>query len=227
MDIKKFQDIDFYQLKYNDYYISKTGLILSLKHKAPKILSPKIDKDGYLECALSIDGKRTMKYFRVHRLVAETFLENPDNKPTINHINGIKIDNNVDNLEWSTYSENNIHRFQILHVSVPNKILINIFDKNNTLLKCIDLSTLKKEVTLSYINSIRNNTFNHHFSCIEKHDNTFIIYWNGDIYKKFNNIKDISSFLKINYNSVYRLAKRDINNNKNLFYSKNFKIIFK
>ena len=63
--------------------------------------------NGYYRITLSIKGVR--KSYSVHRLVASTFIPNPENKPTINHINGIKTDNRIENLEWATYQEQKIH----------------------------------------------------------------------------------------------------------------------
>ncbi|PKK55743.1 His-Me finger endonuclease [Rhizophagus irregularis] len=59
---------------------------------------------GYIRTDFNINGNRTQSY--LHRLVAETFIPNPENKPFVNHINGIKTDNRIDNLEWVTSKEN-------------------------------------------------------------------------------------------------------------------------
>jgi hypothetical protein len=70
-------------------------------------IKPDISKKGYLVTHLSKENKRKRK--SIHRLVAETFLENHESKATVNHINGIKSDNRLENLEWHTQKENLAH----------------------------------------------------------------------------------------------------------------------
>ena len=87
-----------------DYSVSTEGEVR--KDTTNYILSQSSQQD-YKFVTLFINGQQ--KRMRVHRMVAMTFIENPDNKPYVNHINGIRYDNNVENLEWVTQSENIQH----------------------------------------------------------------------------------------------------------------------
>lgn len=92
---------------FDGYLVSTLGNVDSVKRKKRRRLSPTVGKRGYLKVTLCINEKQ--KTFNVHRLVALAFIPNTDNKPEINHINGIKTDNRVENLEWTTRLENQQH----------------------------------------------------------------------------------------------------------------------
>ena len=85
----------------NEYSISNDGRVLS-KRKGREI-RPTHDKYGYLYYVLCVNSER--KTVKAHRLVAMAFIENPLNKPTVNHKNGIRTDNRVEHLEWATHPE--------------------------------------------------------------------------------------------------------------------------
>lgn len=89
---------------YPDYMISSQGRVKSYKKDVEKILKPRIHSNGYLRVNLCVDN--ISKDFYIHRLVANAFIPNTDNKPQIDHINTIKDDNRVENLRWVTRSEN-------------------------------------------------------------------------------------------------------------------------
>lgn len=94
---------------YEDIYdISSMGSVYSRKFR--KTMALNLERKGYVSVELWKEGKN--KRCKVHRLVAITFIPNPDNKRTVNHINSIRSDNRVDNLEWATQSENIIHAFK-------------------------------------------------------------------------------------------------------------------
>ncbi|MCK4705872.1 MAG: HNH endonuclease [Gammaproteobacteria bacterium] len=89
------------------YYVSCAGEIYSVRSK--KYLRQTPDKDGYMTVCLCVNNVR--KTSKVHRIVATAFIENTDNKPQINHINGNKCKNDFRNLEWATARENVQHAY--------------------------------------------------------------------------------------------------------------------
>lgn len=97
---------------YEDYEVSSLGRIRSNKsNRKSIILKERYSKDGYIQYALLKNGKA--KYIRIHRLVAEYFIPNPENKPTVNHKDGDKTNNCVENLEWATLSEQIQHAYDL------------------------------------------------------------------------------------------------------------------
>jgi len=99
---------------YEGYYeVSDMGNVRYLKRynkKCEPQLMKKWTRNKYP--AVTFNIKKNGDKRAVHRLVAESFLPNPENKKCVNHKNGIKSDNRVENLEWCTHSENNLHAFQ-------------------------------------------------------------------------------------------------------------------
>ena len=89
----------------SNYIVSNTGLVKNAT--SGLLLAYSLDGKGYAHVGLSMNNKSHTK--RIHRLVAETFIPNPENKPQVNHMNGVKTCNWVGNLEWCTNSENQIH----------------------------------------------------------------------------------------------------------------------
>lgn len=139
------------------YIVYENGDVYSKKLK--RFLIRRLDKSGY-QC-VSIANKRMF----LHRIVAITFIDNPLNKRCVNHINGIKTDNNVKNLEWCTHSENNKHAYATgLKKPTPrlnNKLVINTIT-NEIYNSAKELSIKTSLVYPSLINKLngtrKNNT---------------------------------------------------------------------
>ena len=105
---------------YEKYEVSDAGNVKNVR--TGRTLGRRLDKDGYPSVYLYSNGKGVNK--KVHRLVANAFLDRDPNRDQINHKNGIKEDNRVDNLEWCTRSENTKHAYSLglLHSDMASAI---------------------------------------------------------------------------------------------------------
>lgn len=84
-----------------------------------RILKTGLTKDGYVQVRLFTRGK--FRSLKAHRFIAEAFIPNPENKPCVNHINSIRTDNRIENLEWCTHSENLKHGYDYGYATAPQK----------------------------------------------------------------------------------------------------------
>jgi hypothetical protein len=105
VNLQEFRPVKNYEGRY---LVSPCGTIYSIR--ARRLLTPRLNEKGYLTVELWENYKR--KVSRVHRIVAETFIENPFNLKEINHKDGDKQNNHIANLEWCTRSENIKHAYK-------------------------------------------------------------------------------------------------------------------
>lgn len=152
-DNERFKRIE----EFPDYFAGDQGTIISFRvFKNGEKMSGKFDKDGYKEYQIRTpEGHR--KYRRGHRLIAQTFLgDPPKGKPVVNHKNGIKDDNRLENLEWCSLSENALHSFRVLGTPAnittaiftalyeyPSHKLIKIFESGTELGRYIGVSGVR------------------------------------------------------------------------------------
>lgn len=127
------KDIQGYEGLYQVSNLGRVRSLAKMAGKSPRKETTKHsfpDKVGYIKTNLYKMGEHKQVY--VHRLVAEAFIPNPENKPSVNHINGVKSDNKVCNLEWVTVSENTKHAFtHNLRISPKQCLTMIINPKTN------------------------------------------------------------------------------------------------
>lgn len=124
MSSEIWKDIEGYEGKY---MISSLGNVLTLNYKRTgknKILKPVLLNMGYYVVGLCKNGKQKKHY--IHRLIAQAFIPNPDNKPEIDHIDTNPLNNNINNLRWVTSKENSNNNFTKQHCSEKRKTMIGV-----------------------------------------------------------------------------------------------------
>lgn len=125
MKLEVWKDIE----NYPNYQVSSFGNVKSKPRKGTHggILKQEVNKYGYCKVLLLNNNKRLSA--SVHRLVAQAFIPNPSNLPQVNHIDGNKLNNHTDNLEWCTPKDNVRHRFEVLKQKHYRKY--DIYDWND------------------------------------------------------------------------------------------------
>lgn len=196
MSIEIWKDITGYE---GLYQASNFGNIKSLKRNTAheRILKPRVDKGGYLYVGLTKNG--ITKTYKVHRLIGLTFIANPKNKYSINHINGNKQDNNVENLEWASAKEQAIHA-----------VKMGLFKWTDDSKEKLRATMVRKG--LWYIRNVGKRKYtkthrrNGHFNCakpiIQKDDN-------GNIIKVWLSMSEASRELGVPVPHIVRVCKGD------------------
>lgn len=163
------------------YQVSNTGKVRSLDREVKcnkgttiavgRILNQYVHHRGYFKVRLMKSNKG--KNFSVHRLVCDAFIPNPENKPHVNHINGVKSDNIISNLEWCTHSENMQHAWDTglskitesrIAGSKKNRSSSSVICENGVVFKSIKDAALHFGVSAGYMSHMlsghRVNKFN-------------------------------------------------------------------
>ncbi len=153
------KDIPGYEGRYKVSNLGRVAGLPCCSRSTTRILKPNLKKSGYLNILLCKGG--IVKTHRIHRLVAQAFLPNPENKETVNHKNGVKSDNRLCNLEWATQGENTQHAYNCLgrqsHGGVAKKA-VRCKETGEKYASIHEAERLTRVARASISNSIRNNT---------------------------------------------------------------------
>lgn len=222
------------------YEVSNLGRVRRLKKDKEFILKPIINKFGYLQVSLSKNN--IVKNHRIHRLVAEAFISNPDNKPDVDHINTIRIDNRVENLRWVTKQENQNNELTRNHLRNNRITKIVQLDLNGKLIKIWDgavdvekdlgisrmsigkccrgeMKTYKGYIWMFYedYNNMNDEEFNKKIGNINKNDKikkTVQLSLDGELIKIWDKIKDCTYETNFDSSAITKCCKGKLKSHK-------------
>lgn len=155
--------------KFDNVYVENGDVYRIIKGKYHKI-SKWVDNTGYYQVVFRIDGKR--KYIRIHRLIAETLLPNPENLSQVNHIDGNKLNNSLENLEWVSnaqntqhgYNNNLYHSKKRCHAVIATHKITNEIYEFKSIRECADCLELnRKTITAILKGSKLTNNYDYNF----------------------------------------------------------------
>ena len=218
--------------RYPNYFCSKSGLVVSIfiiggrgttDINKPHILKPKVDKDGYLSYLFKVGNKRVS--LRGHRIIAEQFLLDFSDDLLVNHIDGIKHNNEVSNLEMVTCQENVIHAWKTGLIKVANcsKSLRIYYDKKEYYFSSKKQAILRfKNIPITYLTEIsKAEHIRYERMYFENLDGVISCYSNGELTNSYKTNKEIALEFKKAPNTI----SYKVNNSKDLIY-KQYRILF-
>lgn len=157
--------------EFEGYYALRDGNIYS--SYSGKNLSTFVDNVGYRQVILYKNKKR--HYKRVHRLIAIAYIQNINNYKQVNHINGVKTDNEVDNLEWSSNSQNTKHAYDNgMYLSTTSIQVKSICKEtkaeqiHKSIRSCAESLGINRKTLSSILHDNKTNNYNYNFQIINK-----------------------------------------------------------
>ncbi len=138
-EVETFVKIDGFE----EYEVSNLGKVRNMKNG--RILKPYLNQSGYLRHCLCENNKR--KYLFLHKIIATAFIDNPEEKPCVNHIDENKLNNDLSNLEWCTVKENNIHGTRMKRIAEKLSKKVVQLDLNDNVLNIFESMTQAEQET--------------------------------------------------------------------------------
>lgn len=203
-------DVYDYAIKNNLVKADKDGTIYKRYASGEMGAVEQVNKtDGYNVVSVTINGKP--RILVAHRIVAKTYIPNPENKPQVNHIDGNKSNNRVDNLEWCTAKENAKHAFEVLAPNCPY-CGVSTIARGGVCPKCrYRVARSEREESRANLNRIRKDLKYVNLEKLRKKDKEIIeLRKSGKSYKEIGELKGFSR------QRAHQLIKKIIESHQNM-----------